>query len=112
MNGIYTVKFGVRTLSLKYTFRAVKALEKKLDAKVTQFDKRLKSMGMEEIEALVHCGLIWKNKEITADEVADIIDEAAEHGKLNELMQAASDALAYFFGGDEAKNAKRAKARK
>ena len=49
MNGIYTVKFGVRTLSLKYTFRAVKALEKKLDAKVTQFDKRLKSMGMEEI---------------------------------------------------------------
>jgi hypothetical protein len=112
MNGIYTVKFEARTLAFKYTFKAIKALENRLGCKVSKFDDRLKDMGMEEMEAIVHCGLLWKNKSLTAEEVEEILEEAGEYGKFQECIEAASNALGYFFGGDEAKNAVRAEATK
>jgi predicted glycosyltransferase involved in capsule biosynthesis len=112
MNGIYTVKFGERTLQFKYTFRSTKALEKRIGCKVSKFQERFKEMGTEDLEALIHCGLLWKNKALSTEDVEEILDEAGEHKKFQECVQAASDALAYFFGGDEAKNANRAKAAK
>jgi hypothetical protein len=113
MNGIYTVKFGSRTLAFKYTFRAVKALQNRLGCKVSELEKRFENPDIDDMEALIHYGLLWKNKDLTAEEAEEIIEEASVHGKFYDCLNAASKALGYFFAGESGlKNvAKKAQAR-
>lgn len=102
MNGIFTVKVNERTLHFKFTFRTAKAFEEEAGVTLSQFEERFNEPTMADIEAFIKYGLLWKNKNLTEDELLDILDEAAEAGKLEECLYAALKAYAYFFKGPEA----------
>jgi len=117
-NGIFTVKYNVqvgdeteeRKLFFRYTFRSVKALRNHFNCKLSELEAKLKDPDIEDIEALLYYGLIWKDRELTREEAEEWIDQASMDGKMQECIEAASKALNFFFGmtEDDIKNAQKA----
>lgn len=102
MNGIYTVKLDERTLYFKYTFRTGKALEEEAGISLATIGEVLNKPTLANIEALIKYALIWKNKNMSEDELMDLLDEVSSAGKLDECIEAAAMAYSYFFGGSRA----------
>lgn len=102
MNGIFTVKVNERTLRFKFTFRTAKAFEEETGVTLSKFEERFNEPTMADIEMFIKYGLLWKNKNLTEDELLDILDEAADAGKLDDCLYASLYAYIYFFKGPEA----------
>jgi hypothetical protein len=102
MNGIFTVKVNERTLHFKFTFRTAKAMEENAGITLSTIEEKLNKQLLADMEAIIKYALLWKNKNMTEDDLLDILDEVADAGKLEEAQLAALKAYAYFHNGPKA----------
>lgn len=87
--------------NFRYGMKAISVVEKKLKKPIAKID--FDNLTMEDAATLIWAGLQHEDKELTTDKVMDLIDE---HGNLQEVMQAMSEAMNSAFGGgkEEEKN--------
>jgi hypothetical protein len=81
---------------LKYGMNALIQLEKELG-------KPLASIGagevkLEDLRTMLYIGLKWEDKELTYEQVGDVMDEAIENHGMEYLSQKLGEALQGAFG--------------
>ena len=75
-------KINKKEYELKYSFRALRVIEKDLGLKFSEFDKA--DLGsLEVVLKIFRAGLLHENKDITLDQAEELLDE---HGFSNEFF--------------------------
>jgi len=87
----------VKVLYFRYTFNSLAILEQELGIKITQLKPH--KLGAAEMITFIWAGLIHENKDLTKEEVGEMMA-----GNAKEMMEKASEALAYCMGGEQAVN--------
>jgi hypothetical protein len=89
--------------NLRYGMKAIHLIEKKLKTTISKLD--MENLTMEDTATILWAGLAHEDRDLTPDQVMDLIDEYSNIPSAVEMMgKAFQDA----FGSAEEKNAQRA----
>jgi hypothetical protein len=82
--------------NLKYGMNAMIQLEKKLGKSLTSLANE--EFKLEDLRTMLYIGLKWEDKELTEDQVGDIMDEAIEKHGMQYISDKLAEALQGAFG--------------
>ncbi len=86
-----TIKLD-RERELRYGFKALLAIEKRLGKKLTQLDEN--NCGMEELAVYFWAGLIHEDKTLTLERAIDLLDA----GDFREIAATVNEAMGADYG--------------
>lgn len=78
--------------NLRFGYKALLLIEKKL-GKFSNLD--LSNVGFEDMAVILHAGLVHEDKELTLDNLIDIIDE---HSNIEDIANKVTEAFEVSFG--------------
>lgn len=82
--------------NLKYGMNGMIQLEKELGKPLTSLSDS--EFSLEDLRTMLYVGLKWEDKELTPDQVGDIMDEAIEKHGMEYLSNQLGKALEGAFG--------------
>lgn len=98
----YPIKLD-KMRNLRYGMKALSLVEETLGMPAAKLN--MENMTMKDAATIIWAGLVHEDKELTPDKVMDLIDD---NSSIEEAVNSMSIALEGAFGGNEAKNPKRA----
>lgn len=91
LDKVRTIKFGIK---------AMKKLEKMFNCKLLKALEKMSDLSTDEAVKVLFIGLSWEDKDLTLEQLEDLLDE---HVMIGDLLKKISDSIGASFG--DVKNA-------